>query len=140
MSSTAEGAKLVSESGDKTCAAIASAACADVYHLELLATAIQENDNNKTRFYVLSKESPTTDEAQRLTFIASGSAEDLTSLMKSMGNMSMTLVTIHDRPLKTVLGEYNYIIECKDCSYDDYLKLQEKSKLQLRFLGCFDVF
>lgn len=140
VSSTAEGAKLVSESGDKTCAAIASAACADVYHLELLATAIQENDNNKTRFYVLSKESPTTDEAQRLAFIASGSAEDLTSLMKSMGNMSMTLVTIHDRPLKTVLGEYNYIIECKDCSYDDYLKLQEKSNLELRFLGCFDVF
>lgn len=140
VSSTAEGAKLVSESRDKTCAAIASVACVDVYNLELLASAIQENDNNKTRFYVLRKEPPSTGEAQRIAFIASGSAEDLTTLMKNMENLGMTLVTLHDRPLKTVLGEYNYIFECKDCSYEDYSKLKEKSMLEMRFLGCFDVF
>ena len=140
VSSTAEGAKMVSESGDKTVAAIASAACADVYHLELLASAIQENSNNKTRFYVLSKEAPATAESQRLAFIASGSAKDLAPLMKDMDNLKMTLVTVHDRPLKTELGEYSYIIECADCSYEDYLKLKEKSTLDLRFLGCFSLY
>ncbi|MBO5622142.1 MAG: hypothetical protein J5959_10990 [Butyrivibrio sp.] len=55
VSSTAEGAKMVSESDDKTVAAIASAACADVYHLELLASAIQENDNNKPDFMCFQK-------------------------------------------------------------------------------------
>ena len=49
---------MVSESNDKACAAIASAACVDVYGLEMLADAIQENDSNKTRFYVLSNDSP----------------------------------------------------------------------------------
>ena len=39
VSSTAEGAKMVSESGDKTCAAIASAACVEVYGLEMFAEA-----------------------------------------------------------------------------------------------------
>ncbi len=140
VSSTAEGAKMVSESDDKTVAAIASAACADVYHLELLASAIQENGNNKTRFYVLSKDLPLTAKAQRLAFIASGSAKDLAPLMKSMENLNMTLITVHDRPLKTELGEYSYIMECTDCSYEDYLKLEDKSAMELRFLGCFNVF
>ncbi len=140
VSSTAEGAKMVSESDDKTVAAIASAACADVYHLELLASAIQENGNNKTRFYVLSKEAPATAESQRLAFIASGSAKDLAPLMKDMDNLKMTLVTVHDRPLKTELGEYSYIMECTGCSYEDYLKLEDKSAMELRFLGCFNVF
>ncbi len=140
VSSTAEGARLVSESGDKTCAAIASAACADVYDLEISAEAIQGNDNNKTRFYVLSKNDPETVAAGRLAFVASGSAESLPSLMKTMADLNMTLIAIHDRPLKTVLGEYVYIIECSDCSYEDFTKLKEKSPLSLRFLGCFDVF
>ena len=140
VSSTAEGARLVSESGDKTQAAIASAACADVYGLELSACAIQGNDNNKTRFYVLTKNTTVTGPAQRLAFVAAGSAGDLPLLMKSMAEKNMTLIAIHDRPLKTVLGEYYYIIECSDCSYEDFTKLKEKSPLSLRFLGCFDVF
>lgn len=57
--------------------------------------------------------------------------------MKQMDNLHMKLVTFHDRPLKTELGEYNYIIECTDCSYEDFVKLQDKSSLELRFLGCF---
>ncbi len=60
--------------------------------------------------------------------------------MKPMADLNMTLIAIHDRPLKTVLGEYVYIIECSDCSYEDFTKLKEKSPLSLRFLGCFDVF
>ena len=79
----------------------------------------QENDNNKTRFYVLSKDQPLTVKAQRLAFIASGSAKDLAPLMKSMENLNMTLITVHDRPLKTELGEYSYIMECTDCNYEE---------------------
>ncbi|MDO4621317.1 MAG: prephenate dehydratase domain-containing protein, partial [Lachnospiraceae bacterium] len=48
VSSTAEGAKMVSESQDPSEAAIASAACVPVYQLEMLAESIQENDNNVT--------------------------------------------------------------------------------------------
>ena len=50
VSSTAEGAKMVSESQDPSCAAIASAACADVYGLQILGAAIQNSDSNKTQF------------------------------------------------------------------------------------------
>jgi len=140
VSSTAEGAKMVSEEKDISCAAIASAACADVYGLELLATAIQENSSNKTRFYVLSKGTPMTENSDRLAFIASGSAEDLTDLMSKMDGLKVKLVSIHDRPMKTELGNYYYIIECSDCSYQSYEKLAEKSQMNLRFLGSFKVY
>ena len=139
VSSTAEGAKMVSESGDKTCAAIASAACVEVYGLEMFAEAIQENDSNKTRFYVLSKDKPMVETAQRLAFVASGSAKDLPSLMKEINTQKMTLISIHDRPMKTELGEYKYLLECADCDYQNYLKLAEKSSMELRYLGSFDV-
>lgn len=139
VSSTAEGAKMISQSKDKTCAAIASAACADVYGLKVMAQAIQGNRNNKTRFYVLSTQKPPTAKAKRLAFIARGKAEDLPALMSELKGQGMSLVTIHDRPQKTLLGEYDYVIECADSSYGQYTKLAEGSRFELRFLGCFDV-
>ena len=139
VSSTAEGAKMVSEKGDKSCAAIASAACANVYGLEVSAAAIQNNDSNKTRFYVLSMQQPATADAGRTAFIASGKAELLSGIMSDIKSMGIKLVAVHDRPLKTQLGEYAYVIECAGCSYSQYSKLAENSSMDMRFLGCFDV-
>lgn len=137
VSSTAEGAKLVAEEGDTSNAAIASAACADVYGLEVLAESIQNNDSNKTRFYVLSKNEPSREKSDRMAFVASGKAEDLPELMDDLEDSEMKLVTIHDRPRKTELGEYNYIIECTDSGYENYEKLTENHQFQFRFLGEF---
>ena len=138
VSSTAEGAKTVSESKDKSFAAIASAGCADVYGLKILASNIQNNDLNKTRFYVLSLENANTDKGERLAFIASGSAENLPELMSRLKSEGAALVTVHDRPQKTELGRYNYLIECADCSYETYKNITETEGFEYRFLGCFD--
>lgn len=138
-SSTAEGAKTVADGKDKSCAAIASAGCADVYGLEILAAGIQNNGNNKTRFYVLSKDEPATASADRLAFTASGSAKDLPELTAEMNKLGITLIALHDRPEKTELGNYCYLIECSDCSYEDYQKLTEDSDFAFRYLGSFSV-
>lgn len=139
VSSTAEGAKMVAEAQDPSCAAIASAACADVYQLEVFASAIQNNQSNKTRFYVLSMAEPQTAQAERLAFIAMGDAEHLPELMADMAKQKSELITLHDRPLKTELGQYCYLIECSDLSYEGYMKLTEKSDFDFRYLGSFDV-
>ena len=139
VSSTAEGAKMVSERGDNTCAAIASAGCAEVYSLKIIAAGIQNNDSNKTRFYVISKDPPSINTSDRFAFVASGKAEDLPLLMHDILNQELTLVAIHDRPLKTKLGEYNYLIECSGGSYRDYEALRKNSIFKFRFLGCFPV-
>lgn len=139
VSSTAEGARMVSEGSNPSLAAIASAGCADVYHLEILAADIQNNDNNKTRFYVLGAEEPQTGPGDRLAFIAAGNAEKLPALMSNLEKMKMELVTIHDRPLKTELGEYAYLIECKNSSYQNYKKLVGSSSFEFRYLGSFNI-
>ncbi|MBE6128648.1 MAG: hypothetical protein E7185_05180 [Erysipelotrichaceae bacterium] len=139
VSSTAEGAKMVAEGKDSSCAAIASAACADVYGLAILAESIQNNDSNKTRFYVLSLREPSAADGSRLAFVASGPASDLPDLMQEMEAQGMTLVTIHDRPRKTELGQYNYLIECTGGSYEKYRKLASAGSFSFRYLGSFDV-
>jgi len=139
VSSTAEGAKLVSEEGNASNAAIASAACAEVYGLEVLAAGIQNSDSNKTRFYVLSKDNPSMDKNERMAFVASGKAEGLPGLLAHLENAGAKLVTIHDRPRKTELGEYNYLIECSDLSYEDYEKLTGNHSFEFRYLGEFHV-
>ncbi len=139
VSSTAEGAKMVSEGKDASLAAIASAACADVYGLEVLAAGIQNNESNKTRFYVLSREPAATAPADRLAFLAKGSAEALPSLLADMEKHNVTLVALHDRPLKTELGEYCYLIECENCDHALYEKLAGRSAFTFRYLGSFAV-
>ena len=139
VSSTAEGARMVSEENDSSCAAIASAGCAKVYGLDTLAAGIQMNDKNKTRFYVLSLDEPDTVLSDRLAFIASGAASGLPSLMSEIKAKGITLIAIHDRPLKTELGEYSYVIECSDGNFEDCKRLTEKSGFGFRWLGSFDV-
>lgn len=140
VSSTAEGAKKVSEDEDNSEAAIASAACAEVYGLEILEEGIQNNDKNKTRFYVLKKNTSSEDKNKRMAFIATGKAEDLPDLMSGFKELDLELVTIHERPEKSELGKYNYIIECDNGSYEKYEKIiAEEDDFDYRFLGLFDV-
>lgn len=138
VSSTAEGARLVSEKKNSAYAAISSAACADVYGLEILAPGIQSSNKNKTRFYVLSLKDPADEPAQRLAFIAAGKADNLPALMADVKKKKMTLIAIHDRPRKTELGEYYYLVECIG-AYKNYQKLTEKSNFDFRYLGSFNV-
>ena len=139
VSSTAEGARMVSEADDGSCAAIASAASADIYGLEILAAGIQNNDSNITRFYVLTGNEPAAEPPKRLAFLAAGSAGDLPALMAEMERLDMKLVTIHDRPQKTKLGQYHYLIECTGCDEEDYRQLTEKCPFEFRFLGSFEI-
>ena len=139
VSSTSEGARIVADEGDATQAAIASAACADVYGLEILASSIQNNDSNKTRFYVLSTEEPSHGMSERCAFILTGKASDLPSIMAGLEKKDIELVTIHERPEKTELGNYVYIIECANCNYEQISALVEDVPFGFRYLGSFDV-
>ena len=139
VSSTAEGARLVSVEKDKSVAAIASISAAKLYNLDILAKSIQKNDNNKTRFYVLSKDKPREANKNRISFIAKGNAKELPTLLKRINEENANLITIHDRPLKTVLGEYYYLIECSNITYEKYLKIIDNINFNFRYLGSFNV-
>ena len=53
---TALSCKILAESQDKSVAAIASAAAADIYNLKILAQNIENATNNTTRFLIMSRQ------------------------------------------------------------------------------------
>ncbi|MBM3530907.1 MAG: prephenate dehydratase [Alphaproteobacteria bacterium] len=53
---TAGSARIVSEAGDKSRAAIATRLAADIYGLDILAENVEDESHNTTRFIVLSRE------------------------------------------------------------------------------------
>ena len=55
VSNTAVAAEMVANSDRSDIAAISSRACAELYSLECLASSIQDNGNNHTRFICISK-------------------------------------------------------------------------------------
>lgn len=139
VSSTAEGAKMVSESGSDDCAAIASAGAARVYGLSVLAENIQMNEDNKTRFYVLSTETPQSSAADRMVFTACGDAKYLPELLGKIEQQGLKLLFIHDRPEKTTLGRYIWLIECEGGDLSSFSQITSDVKLECRYCGAFSV-
>lgn len=52
----------------------------------------------------------------------------------------LEVVTVHDRPRKTVLGSYTYLIECTGGGYDAFeAVMRENETFEFRYLGSFPV-
>lgn len=134
VSSTAEGARLASIS-DGSVAAVASAAAADVYGLEVYAPRIQESDANRTRFYALSMGEGRKERSDRMLFSAKGNISDFPKLIKAFGLAKPAAITA--RPLKTKLGEYIWLIELKDSGYDEFLKISKVEGFEFKYYGSF---
>ena len=134
VSSTAEGARLASIS-DGSVAAVASAAAADVYGLEVYAPRIQESDANRTRFYALSMGEGRKESSDRMLFSAKGNISDFPKLIKAFGLAKPAAITA--RPLKTKLGEYIWLIELKDSGYDEFLKITMVEGFEFKYYGSF---
>lgn len=140
VSSTAEGARMAADAEGNDCAAIGSAAAAGVYGLEVAADNIQMNNSNKTRFYVLALGEPLKEVSDRMAFLASGDVGDLAELLTSVEAQGMEVVAVHDRPEKTELGRYTFLVECKGGGADAFDKVTaENPALSYRYLGSFPV-
>lgn len=132
--------KKASECFDHSAAAIASTQAAKVYALDVLAENIQQNTDNVTRFYVVSDGEPSLEASDCTTFTATGSASALPDMLKELDAQGMTLVSIHDRPAKTTLGQYVYVVECSGGGQDACEEIAEKCKdFTIRHLGSYPV-
>lgn len=134
VSSTAEGARLASVS-DGSVAAVASAAAAAVYNLEVYAPRIQESDANRTRFYALRVGEGEKEKSDRMLFSATGNVSDFPKLIKAFGSFEPVAIT--SRPLKTKLGDYIWLIELKDAGYDEFLKIGKTEGFEFKYYGSF---
>lgn len=87
---TAAAAKMVSESGNRHAAAISSHPCAELYGLECLSDAIQDSENNYTRFICVAKDPVIYAGANRISLIIAcdnkpGALYDILSKLAALG-------------------------------------------------------
>lgn len=138
--STAEGAKRVAEMGDKSMAAIAASRTATVYNLSILANDLQYTNTNITRFWVVTLKNNQIFGNQNTTLIARGSAKNITKLLTDISRKGFGVISLHDRPAKTKLGEYIYVIELSGNNIKTLGEIIDNHKglLQCRIIGVFD--
>ena len=140
---TAGSVKMLKEKGLKEAAAVASEKAAEIYGMKILARAIEDNPENYTRFFVLSKEdSPIT--GRDKTSIIFAAAHIPGSLYHALGEFAkrdINLTKIESRPTRQKPWEYNFYLDFEGHRTEENcaaaLKALEKSALFLKILGSY---
>lgn len=110
---TAMAAKYVSLLGDKTKAAIASELACELYGLEMLAPAIQNDKTNKTRFMVVSRDFITPENADKISvlFTLPHTVGSLYNMLQITSLYGINLEKIESRPIKEENWNYYFYID-----------------------------
>ncbi|MBM6774075.1 bifunctional chorismate mutase/prephenate dehydratase [Olsenella profusa] len=98
---TAVAARRVAESGRTDVAALSSRPCADLYGLEVLASAVQDRDNNYTRFACISKQLeiyPGADRAS-LMIVLNHEPGTLYKLLAKFYALDINILKLESRPI-----------------------------------------
>ena len=143
VSSTAEAAKEVSL-GNGTTAAIATLAAAELYDLEVVRRACNDENNNRTRFVVIEKK-PVLQVSERdkssIVFATEHVPGSLYRAIGLLGEEKINMLKIESRPMKNELGSYVFFIDIEGNADDAniYFALDKvrQHSLFFKFLGSY---
>lgn len=112
---TAGSARRVSQSGDRTLAAIASSAAARTYGLEILAQAIQTSSGNATRFVEVSVHAAPVEESATVKTSLLLSLADrpgaLGEILVRFGKYNLSLTKLESRPIPSAPFTYRFYMD-----------------------------
>ena len=111
--STSLACEEINKLNDETFAAIANETCASLFELNILSSDINDEKDNKTRFYLLSRKSFKNNNNDKTALIVSTKNEPgaLCNVLKVIENNNINLSYIDSRPSKKALGEYIFFME-----------------------------
>lgn len=110
MVNTAVAAKFVAESGDSTKAAIASRRAAELYGLQILQSAINENVRNYTRFLIVAAEPRFPEDANKISvrFTIPHREGSLCRILQIFAQAGLNLEKLESRPVPESRWEYSF--------------------------------
>ncbi len=117
-SNTAVAAQDVASAGDKTIAAVCSQEAAVRYGLEILASNIQDEDCNATRFACLSRCLQKNGKKMSVVLNLDHVSGALSGLLSIFADYGVNLTKIQSRPIHGRQWEYSFYLDF-DADYDD---------------------
>lgn len=113
VSSTSYAAQKISEENDTTLAAIANETCAKLFNLNILETDLNDETDNKTRFYLLGRHELKNIDNGKTAMVLSTKNKSgaLCEALKIIAKHNFNLTYIDSRPSKKKLGEYLFFME-----------------------------
>lgn len=128
FSDTAGSAKLIAEKKDITLSAIASREAGKIYGLEILKEKIEDNSNNFTRFFVISRRDPkikiTNFNKASVIFKLPHIAGSLYTALEVFARYKINLTKIESRPIIGKPFEYNFFVDF-EISRENIKKINE---------------
>lgn len=140
---TAISAKHVSKLNDKSKAAIASSRAAKIYNLDILAKNIHDNNNNHTKFVIISKNLESSKESNKITvsFSLENRAGSLYNLLGHFVKNNLNMIKIESRPSNGELWEYVLYVDLEGNINDEKVKnainLIKEETRYFKLLGCY---
>lgn len=122
--STALSAKAVSESGDKTKAAIAAKRNAKLYNLEILAEGINSSQENTTRFAVISVKPEVSEKSNKISavFKLKHESGQLSRILTSFARGGLNLLKLESRPIPESPFEYRFFVDYTGSLFDENVR------------------
>ncbi|MGB5538302.1 MAG: prephenate dehydratase [Thiogranum sp.] len=111
VSSNAEAARLAQ--GDVSIAAIASDAAAEMYELDILASNIEDDPNNTTRFLVIGRQEvgPSGNDKTSLMVAVHNKSGALYSLLEPIARHGVSMTKIESRPSRVSKWDYVFFVD-----------------------------
>jgi chorismate mutase/prephenate dehydratase len=140
---TAGSVKMIKEKGITDGAAIASARAAEIYGLPILARGIEDNQNNYTRFFIISGRDvpPTGRDKTSIVFSVKHEPGSLYKFLRILSSRGINLTKIESRPTRQKPWEYNFYLDFQGHHEDEVvkktLKELDKPALFLKVLGSY---
>ena len=143
--STAEAARIVGEAGRTDSAALAPRLAAELYGLEVLASAVEDHPDNQTRFVALAPAGVPAPTGHDKTSIVCFQQEDrpgsLHAILSEFSARSINLTKLESRPTKRGLGDYCFLIDLRGHIADevvaDCLRVLHAEQAGVKFLGSY---
>jgi chorismate mutase/prephenate dehydratase len=140
---TAGSVKMVKEMGIVDGAAIAGARAAEIYGMEIIASEIEDNPNNFTRFFILSQRDspPSGNDKTSIVFSVKHRAGALYEFLKELAVRNINLTKLESRPTRQKPWDYNFYLDFEghreDKASREALEILEKASLFVKVLGSY---